>query len=150
MSTYEKSKQVLKELFGHDCLFSMATARGQIPTVRVIDTYYEDGVFWIVTYAGTRKVKDIVLNPHTALVNEFHSFQGKAYNAGHPLKEENKAIRETLTQVFAPWYFAHNNEADEQMCFVRFEPETGFFHKDGIGYQVSFIEKTATEIPFVR
>ena len=83
-----------------------------------------------------------------ALCNNFHTFKGKACNAGHPLKEENKAIREKLIRVFEPWYFAHNDENDEHMCYVKIVPESGVFHKDGTGYRVDFIGKTAEEFPF--
>jgi len=41
-----------------------------------------------------------------------------------------------------------NNENDVNMCYVKFEPETGFFHMDGKGYVVEFIERSTKEIPF--
>lgn len=102
MAAYEKSMRVLSDLFGRDCTFALATAKDNIPSLRVVDTYYEDGVFWVVTYAKSVKVQAIESNPAVAWCHDFQNFRGKAYNAGHPLREENKAIRETLTRVFEP------------------------------------------------
>lgn len=148
MSVYEKSLKVLEDLFSKDFTFVLATAENNAPSQRVVDTYYDNGEFWIVTYAKTKKVNEIEQNPNVSLCNTFHIFNGKAYNAGHPLKEENKDIREILIKEFEPWYFAHNNENDENMCYVRVSLETGFFHKDGIGYKVDFIDKTVEEFSF--
>lgn len=148
MELFEKSRNVLTDLFSRDFLFSLATVKDQKPAVRVIDTYYENGVFWVVTYALSNKVKEIEANPNVALCNNFYSFTGNAYNVGHPLKDENREIREKLIKVFEPWYFAHNDENDKNMCYVKIELTSGFFHKDGKGYKVDFVNKTAEEFPF--
>lgn len=148
MITYDKSLEILKELFGRDYTFVLATAQNNIPSQRVVDTYYSNGAFWIVTYALSNKVKEISANPHVSLCNTFHGFSGKAYYMGHPLNEDNKEIRQKLIKAFEPWYFAHNNEADENMCYLKIEPEQGFFHKDGTGYKVNFLDNTAEEFPF--
>jgi hypothetical protein len=34
------------------------------------------------------------------------------------------------------------------MCYVRIEPVSGFFHKDGRGFRVDFTNRTAEEFPF--
>lgn len=148
MSDFEKSMAVLSDLFGKDFTFVLATASENVPSARVVDAYFENGIFWMVTYAKSNKMKDIENNPNVALCNNFHIFKCKAHNVGHPLKEVNKDIREKLIKVFEPWYFAHNDENDEYMCYVKVEPESGFFHKNGIGYRVNFIEKIAEEFPF--
>lgn len=149
MTTFDKSMAVLSHLFGKDFTFVLSTVKENIPSARVVDTFYDGNVFWVVTYANSNKVKEIEANPHVALCNNFHVFKGKAYNAGHPLKGENKAIREILIKEFAPWYFAHNNEADEHMCYVRIEPVSGVFHQNGTGYRVDFVHQTADEFPFM-
>ena len=148
MVSYNDSLKVLDDLFGKDCTFTLATVQNNIPSQRVVDTYYHDGIFWVVTYGQSNKVKDIKVNPDVSICNTFHTFKGKAYYAGHPLLEENKDIREKLIKVFEPWYFAHNNEKDEEMCYVKIVPEAGFFHKDATGYIIDFNEKTVKDIPF--
>ncbi|MNC72966.1 hypothetical protein D3C75_1240940 [compost metagenome] len=67
---------------------------------------------------------------------------------GHPLKPHNSEIREKLINAFEPWYFKHNNENDENMCFVKVELTHGFFYKEGMGYKVDFIAQEADEFPF--
>ena len=148
MNTYEKSLKVLEELFGRDDQFSLATVRGHSPSIRVVDTYYSERAFWIVTYALSNKVKEIEENPNVALCKGFYNFTGKAYNAGHPLEKKNLFIREKLVEAFKPWYFAHNNEGDENMCYIKVELEKGFFHRDGRGYKVDFINQQAETFPF--
>lgn len=148
MAEYKKGLSVLSELFGRDYTFVLATAKENIPSTRVIDTYYTDGVFWVVTYATSNKVQELERNPHVSLCNNFHSFKGIVTNEGHPLKEENKAIREKLIQVFEKWYFAHNNEGDEHMCYVKIIPESGFFHKDGTAYRMDFLTQEVKSFPF--
>lgn len=100
MSAYEKSLGVMRELFGKDSFFYLATVIDDIPSVRVVDAYYDNEVFWIVTYRQSNKVKEIESNPNVSFCKDLYSFKGKAYYAGHPLKEENKAIREKLIEVF--------------------------------------------------
>lgn len=148
MATFNKSLTVLNDLFGKDYTFVLATVKDGAPAQRVVDTFYCEQAFWVVTYALSNKVKELMVNHNVSLCNTFHVFKGIAYNMGHPLKEENKEIREKLVQAFEPWYFAHNNEQDENMCYVKIELEEGFFHKDGTGYKVNFTEKQAEEFPF--
>lgn len=67
---------------------------------------------------------------------------------GHPLLPENTELRKKLIEVFEPWYFAHNNENDENMCIIKIKPTKGFFHKDGKAFKVDFLENNATVFPF--
>ena len=82
------------------------------------------------------------------MCSKLYRFTGIAHNIGHPLLEENHGIREKLIKVFEPWYFAHNNENDESMCYIKIELKLGFFYKDGIGYKVDFENRKAEEFPF--
>lgn len=148
MDSFEKSMMVCSDLFGRDFQFILATVKGKRPFLRAVDTYYENGEFWIVTHARSNKVRHIEENPNVALCNNFYSFQGNAVNAGHPLIEANQKIREKLIKEFEPWYFAHNNEKDENMCYIKIVLNEGFFYKEGKGYKVDFNQKTAKEFPF--
>jgi hypothetical protein len=149
MESFDKAMQVMQVLLGKDCQFALATAKDNIPSLRYVDTYWDGVCFWIVTYGKSRKAQEIARNPNATLCNiKLFSFAGKAYHAGHPLAPANLAIREKLIEEFKPWYFLHNNEADEAMCYVRLQPETGFIYADGTGYQIDFTQKTAKEFPF--
>lgn len=148
MSTYEQAMQVLSELFAKDYQFSLATSQNDVPTLRVVDAFYDDGAFWIVTYDLSHKVQDIMKNQNVAMCSYLYSFSGRATNEGSPLKPENQEIRSKLIKVFESWYFAHNNENDEHMCYVKVELASGFFCKDGTAYKVDFENKTANSFPF--
>ena len=148
MEAFETCLDALKELFGGDVQFSLATTANNVPSVRVVDVTFEQGSFYIVTYATTQKVVELKQNPDVALCQEMHRFSGRAFVTGHPLAPENREIREKLIRVFAPWYFLHNNEADENMCYVRVELTKGFFHKGGTGYKVDFAARQVETFPF--
>lgn len=148
MSTYEKALQVMSELFARDHQFAMATVKGNIPSVRFVDTFYDEGSFYVVTYSSSQKVQELVENSQVALCDKLYRFDGNAYNIGHPLLPDNREIRERLIVVFEPWYFAHNNENDENMCYIRIELSKGFFYKDGVGYRLNFRMKEAEQFPF--
>lgn len=148
MTEYEQSLDVLLRLFQRDYTFVLSTAKDNVPSQRVVDTYFYGGEFWIVTYAKSNKFLEIAQNPNVSLCNNFNIFCGKAYSAGHPLDTQNKEIREKLIKVFEVWYFAHNDESDENMCYIRVAPQKGFFHDKGKGYSVDFINKSAKIIPF--
>lgn len=149
MNNYETVINILDKLFKCDYQFAMATTENDIPSVRFVDTYFDSGTFYVVTYAKTNKVKEITENPNVALCGrKGYSFSGKAYNIGHPLSPENKEIRDKLINAFEPWYFKHNDEKDD-ICILKIVPKSGFVHKDGTGYKIDFINKTAEIFPYV-
>jgi general stress protein 26 len=150
MDMYEKAMEVMEELFAKDCVFAMATAQDNRPSVRFVDTFFQDGSFFVVTHAKTQKVRELETNSHVALSNHFYRFSGYAHNIGHPLTPENQELRSKLIEVFEPWYFPHNDENDQDMCYVRIELVEGFFCKDGMGYAVNFLEKMVEVFPFDR
>jgi len=148
MNTFEKSMEVMNELFARDYQFALATTYNNIPSIRFVDTYFDKGCFYIVTYAKSRKVKELEINRNVSLCNKLYSFKGVANNLGHPLKTQNSEIRNKLISAFEPWYFKHNDENDENMCYIEVELTEGFFYKDGKGFKVDFIHKNAEEFPF--
>ena len=64
----EKAQELLKERFGHDTLIALATVTDGIPSVRTVNSYYEDGKFYVITYAKSAKMKQIEANPNTCLL----------------------------------------------------------------------------------
>jgi len=148
MEVFEKSLKVMNELFARDYQFALATTNNNIPSIRFVDTYFDNGCFYIVTYAKSKKVKELEINENVSLCNKLYNFQGVAYNIGHPSKPQNSEVREKLISAFEPWYFKHNDENDENMCYVKVELTYGFFYKNGTGFKVDFIAKNADEFPF--
>ncbi len=149
MNDFEDAIHMMQKQFSRDYQFALATSDNNIPSLRYIDTYFDGECFYAVTYSTSQKMKDIMNNPNVALcTRKMHSFRGKAYNMGHPLLTENAEIRKILVAVFSPWYFQHNDEKDDTMCYLRIEPMSGFFHYNGIGYNIDFEKETAEHFPF--
>ncbi len=149
INDFENAIRIMKDLFSKDYQFALSTSKNNIPSSRFIDTYFDGDSFYIVTYRLSQKVTEITSNPNVSLCSrKMHAFSGQAYNIGHPLITENAEIRKTLIKAFEPWYFKHNNEDDENMCYIKIHPTTGFFHKEGTGYKINFTEKTVLSFPF--
>ena len=149
MTNYENAIGVMKEMFSRDYQFALSTAKDNIPSARYVDTFFDGESFYTVTYKLSQKAVEIADNPNVSLCcQRMHTFSGQAYLIGHPLDPENAAIRSALIKAFEAWYFKHNNEADENMCYIKINPTVGFFHKDGIGYKIDFTEKTVKAFPF--
>lgn len=149
MTDFEKALCVMKDLFGRDYQFVLSTSKNNVPSSRFVDTYFDGGSFYVVTHKLSQKAAEIALNPNVAMCGrKMHTFSGKAFIIGHPLAPENAAIRSELTKAFEPWYFRHNDESDANMCYIRIDPTTGFFHKGGTGYRIKFSERSADIFPF--
>lgn len=148
MTIFDESVKTLEKLFKRDYQFAFATSFGDVPSVRFVDTYLYKGAFYIVSYKKSQKAMELEKNPNCAMCNKLYRFSGKCVNVGHPLEKQNAEVRSVLIEVFKDWYFLHNNEDDENMCYLKFVPDSGFFYGDGLGYKVNFKEKTAEKFPF--
>ena len=148
MNDYEKTLALMDGVFGTDSVYALATCSAGKPSVRIIDLIWIEGAFYGVTYLGSQKMNEIAANEAVAFVRDFMRFSGKASCIGHPLDEQNARLRDKLIIAFAPWYFAHNNEDDEAMCYLKIEPTSGFFHTSGVGYRINFEKKEAVSFPF--
>jgi len=77
----------MKELFGKEYSFALATLLNNIPSVSLIDVFYDEWSFYVVTYQKSQKVQEIRDNEFVALANRLYKFNGQAFNIGHPLDE---------------------------------------------------------------
>jgi len=136
MNKYEEGMNLLNEKFGKgkDNVIALATISQELsanghpkPCVRDVDAYYEDGSFYIVTHALSKKVKQIELNPEVAISANFEDFyaSGTGKNLGWVLKPENAEIRAKLREVFKEWYDFANDESDVNFCFVQIKLSKG-------------------------
>ena len=72
----KKSKEVealLRERFGKDSLIALATAVENVPSVRQVDAFYEDGAFYVLTHGLSAKMKQIEANAQVAVCGEWQS-----------------------------------------------------------------------------
>lgn len=130
---------ILAERFGRDTLISLATVDDGRPSVRIVNAYYEDGAFYVVTYALSNKMKQIARNPVAAVCGEWLTAHGVGENIGHPCDEKNASLMNGLRRVFAEWYTnGHVDESDPNTCILRIRLTDGVLFDHGTRYEVEF------------
>lgn len=157
MSKYEEGLKIIEETCGNnkDNVISLATiatapsADGNpIPVVRDVDAYFEDGVFYVVTYTTTNKIRHITQNKEVAISVHFEGFSGNGIgeNLGWVLDPKNAELRSKLRAVFADWYDIANNEQDENCCILAIRLTSGTIMKDhgAVRYNMDFVNKIET------
>ena len=115
----ELAEKILTERFGKDNVIALATAENNVPYVRSVNAYYENGAFYIITYALSNKMKQISDNPTVAITGEWFTAHGKAVSLGFIGKPENTSIAGKLKAVFASWIDnGHTNLNDENTIIL--------------------------------
>ena len=155
MSRYEEGIRLIEASFGNgnDNVISLATiatdqsADGKPwPAVREVDAFYEDGVFYITTWAKSDKMQQIAKNKEVAFSTGFEGISGYGIgeNLGWVLDPKNAELRTKLRKVFADWYDAANKEQDENCVIlaVRVTKATIFRDHGAVQYHLDFINKT--------
>ena len=131
---------LMVERFGHDSLISVATIDGSRPAVRTVNSYYENGSFYTVTYALSNKMKQIEINPEVAICGEWFTAHGVGENLGWARDKKNVEIMSKLRTVFAEWYDnGHTNENDPNTCVLRIRLTDGVLFSNGTRYDIDFI-----------
>lgn len=137
----KETAEIMKERFGCDTLLSLATVEEGIPSVRIVNSYYEDGAFYVVTYAQSNKMKQIAKNPAVAVCGEWFTGHGTGENLGHVKAEENEEIMSKIRVVFDEWYGnGHTNEDDPNTCLLRIRLTDGVLFHHGTRYDIDFRE----------
>jgi len=131
----------MDERFGHDTLISLATVDGIRPAVRIVNSYYEDGAFYTVTYALSNKMKQIEISPKVAICGEWFTARGIGENLGWVRDEKNAKIMSKLRAAFAEWYDnGHTNESDPNTCLLRIRLTDAVLFNNGTRYDIDFTE----------
>ena len=131
-----EAEKVMIERFGKDTVLALATAEHEVPYVRNVNAYYEDGSFYIITYALSNKMKQIEKNPNVAITGDWFTAHGKGINLGYFGKEENRRIAEKLKIAFAEWIDnGHNNFDDENTIILCVELTDGLLFSHGTRYE---------------
>ena len=145
MSKYEDAISIMEERFGKESLIALATTDGKSLYNRMVDAYYEDGAFYVSTYALSNKVQQIGSNPQVAVCAvDWFSGHGSARNLGWVLDPNNAGIRAKLREAFV-WYDEANDEQDPNCCILEIRLTDGMLIKDhhAIRYQIDFTDKSA-------
>ncbi len=134
----QEAKKIMTERFGKDTIIALATTENGIPYVRNVSAYYEDGAFYIITYARSNKIRQIEANPTAAIAGDWFTAHGTGVNLGSFRKEENQEIAEKLKGVFAEWINnGHTNLDDENTIILRVELTDGLLLSHGTRYTFS-------------
>ena len=130
-----EAEKAMAERFGKDTVQALATVENGVPHVRNVNAYYENGAFYIITYALSGKMRHIESNPRVAVAGEWFTGHGKGINLGHWGKKENHQIAETLKHVFAEWIDnGHNNFDDINTIILCVELTDGLLLSHGTKY----------------
>jgi len=157
MNYFEKGMEILEKKFGNskDNVIGLATiaadpnAQGKPrPVVRDVDAFYEDGVFYTVTWKASNKMNQIALNNEVAVAVCFEWFtsNGIGENIGWVLDPKNAEIRTKLRTAFEKWYDMANDESNENCCILAVKLTNGIInlnHHETLIY-MDFENKTAT------
>jgi Uncharacterized conserved protein len=131
-----EAEKIMIERFGKDAVIALATTENGIPSVRYVDAFYENGAFYVITYALSNKMKHIKNNPIVAIAGKWFTAHGKGINLGYFGKPENKAIAEKLKIAFAGWIDnGHVNFDDENTIILRIELTDGLLLSHGTRYE---------------
>ena len=132
----QEAEQIMIERFGKDTLIALATTENEVPYVRYVNAYYENGAFYIITYALSNKMQHIRANPVVAIAGEWFTAHGKGINLGYFGKKENRMIADKLKNVFAEWIDnGHNNFGDENTIILCIELTDGLLLSHGTRYE---------------
>lgn len=135
----KEADAIMKERFGKDNIIALATCCDNIPSVRYVNAYYEDGAFYIITYALSGKMKHMEKNPLVAISGDWFTAKGHGINLGYFGKPENAEIAQKLRTVFAAWIDnGHNNFADENTCILCVKLTEGVLFSHGTRYDIDF------------
>jgi len=134
-----ESKKIMDERFGKDTIIALATLDGDMPCVRNVNAYYEDGSFYIITYGLSNKMQQIEKSPTVAIAGDWFTAHGTGVNLGYFGKAENKAIADKLVKVFDAWINnGHNNFEDENTCILCVKLTDGILLSHGTRYEIDF------------
>lgn len=135
----DEAAAILNERYNRDNIVALATVENGIPHVRYVNAFYEDGSFYVITYAASDKMKHIEENPVVAVCAEWFTAHGKGINMGYFGKEENKDVAEKLKQAFSEWIDnGHNNFEDENTCILCIRLTDGLLLSHGTRYEIDF------------
>lgn len=136
-----ETEAIMLSRFDKDSLISLATAVDGIPSVRTVDAFYEDGSFYVLTYADSGKMKQIEQNPTVAISGEWFTAHGTGENLGWFGAAENTRLAAKMRQVFAEWINnGHNNFDDPKTIILRIRLTDAVLMAHGNRYCINYTE----------
>ena len=134
-----EAQRIMNDRFNKDSLIALATVDGNTPHVRAVNSYYEDGCFYTITYALSNKMKQIADDPTVAICGDWFTGHGIGDNLGWIRDEKNNDIASKLRAAFAAWYDnGHTNEADINTVILRIRMTDGILLHHGTRFEIDF------------
>ena len=134
-----QTEAILLQRFGKDSLIALATTVDNIPYVRRVDAFYEDGAFYVLTHGLSAKMKQIEQNPTVAISGDWFTAHGKGVNLGCFAAAENAPIANKMKQLFSAWIDnGHNDFNDVNTCILRIQLTRGTLFSNGTCYEIDF------------
>lgn len=134
-----QTEAIMLERFSQDSIIALATSVDHIPSVRNVDAFYQDGAFYVLTYALSGKMQQIAQNPVVALAGEWFTARGVGENLGWFGSEENVHIAEKMRKVFAAWLDnGHNNFDDPNTVILRIRLTHAVLFSHGTRYELDY------------
>lgn len=134
-----EAQRILNKRFGHDTEIALATAVDDLPSVRTVNAFYEDGSFYVLTSASSNKMRQIRKNPHVAVSGDWFTAHGTGEDLGPITAPRNQVLLEKLRNVFSAWYEnGHINEKDGDTHILRIHLTDGVLMAHGTRYLLDF------------
>ncbi len=135
----QEVQEIMDKRFGKDTLIALATTQNATPFVRAVNTYYENGCFYVITHALSKKMQQIGGNPTIAICGDWFTAHGVGENIGHILAQENGEITAKLRKAFCEWYDnGHSDENDPNTIILRVRLTDGVLFSHGTRYDIDF------------
>ena len=133
------TEKIMNERFGKDSIIALATTVDNRPYVRSVNSFYDNGSFYVLTYGLSNKMKQIQQNPLVAIAGDWFTANGKGFNLGYFSKKENTEVADKMKVAFSEWINnGHNNFEDENTCILRIELTDGVLLSHGTRYDIDF------------
>lgn len=137
----QEALNVMNERFGKDTVIVLGTSNGAYPAIRYVNAYYENGAFYVITYALSNKMQQIEKNSNVSVCADWFTARGKGENLGYFGKADNAEIAGKLKKEFAAWIDnGHNNFEDENTIILKIKLEDAVVFSYGTRYEINFSE----------
>ncbi len=134
-----EAERILRARFGRDNVIALATVEEGAPQVRYVNGYYEDGAFYVITYALSNKMRQLAADSRAAVCGEWFTAHGVGENLGYFGRPENGEIAARLRRAFAGWIDnGHTDFADPNTCILRVRLTDGVLLSQGVRYEIAF------------
>ena len=93
------AEKIMIERFGKDNIIALATTVDNRPYVRSVNSFYDKGSFYVLTYGRSNKMKQIQQNPLVAIAGDWFTANGKGINLVYFGKKENLDIVNAIASI---------------------------------------------------